>query len=443
MLAWWIFARMVPGLGVVRTAQPVRWALGVFVFFVLVSYVSGHLHGWAFPVGTSEPTTPATPDFPENVAQVVSKATSGSDRGLVSLAAWCGPLVVITDGLEGLRQVETLLRRLVYAVAAMAALGVLQFFTKIDIAAKVHIPGLTANQPIGGVFTRSDFNRVSATAIHPIEFGVVVASCLPLALHFALHAPQNRKLVAWVCAGLIAVAIPMSVSKSAILVAAVGLLVLFVAWPRPRQLLGLILFPFFAVGMRVLIPGLLGTVTSLFTHIFSDPSTGGRTDDYSVAFRLVREAPLFGHGLFTFLPTIYDRFLDNQWLDSLIELGYVGTAAFLMLFVVGFFSARGARRYTDVAETRHLAQALAGGVAGLVVAYATFDALSFPMATGVTFTLLGGCGAIWRVSRLPEQRTGSTGGTQRVVQPPRAPFEPSAGRASLESAESQRSGSVA
>lgn len=400
MLAWWCIGQLVPGLGAAKGHQPVRLAIAIVLLAVLLSYATAMLHGWAFPVGTAEKTTPATPDFPENVQQVTATAISAADRGLISFAAWAGVALLVSDGLRTRAEFLTVLRRLVYVAAAMATLGIAQFFTGFDVAHLIHIPGLKVNVPYGTPQTRSIFHRVVATAIHPIEFGVVLAACLPLALHFALHAPEQRRRLAWICVILIGIAVPMSVSRSAILVGVVAYVITYFGWSRRRRFISLLVVPFAIVALRLMIPGLVGTIRSLFVNISSDPSTTGRTDDYPVAFRIIHESPLFGHGIFTFVPTIYVRILDNQWLDFLIELGYVGTAAVALLFVVAFFTARGARRATCDEELRDLAQCLAGSVAGLALSYGTFDALGFPMATSLTFLLIGACGAIWRVARL-------------------------------------------
>lgn len=398
MLVWWCVGQLVPGLGAAKGHQPVRLAFAIFVLAVLASYASAMMHGFSLPVGTAERTTPAVVDFPGNLEQVGTTLISAADRGLISVAAWAGVVLLISDGLRTKAQVVTVLRRLTYAVAGMAALGVAQFFTGFDVAHFIHVPGLKVNVPYGAPATRSIFHRVVATAIHPIEFGVVLAACLPIALHFALYAPRTRKLINWLCVALVGVGVLMSVSRSAVLVALIACAVTYSGWPRRRRLRALIVVPLAVVAVRLTIPGLIGTVGSLFTNIVRDPSTSGRTDDYPVALKVIHEAPLLGHGIFTFVPNVYVRILDNQWLASVIEIGYVGTTCLALLFVVCFFSARGARRATSDIELRDLAQCLAGSVAGLALSYGTFDAFSFSMAASLTFLLMGACGALWRVS---------------------------------------------
>ena len=73
-------------------------------------------------------------------------------------------------------------------------------------------------------------------------------------------------------------------------------------------------------------PGLLGTLRSLFLHASSDPSVKGRTNDYTVVFQYVGERPWFGRGPGTFLPGRY-ILLDNQFLGALVATGVVGVIA--------------------------------------------------------------------------------------------------------------------
>ena len=64
-------------------------------------------------------------------------------------------------------------------------LAVLQFFTGVGLGRVFRIPGLQELGSIQAIQDRSTFNRVSATASHPIELGVVLGMLFPLAVHFA------------------------------------------------------------------------------------------------------------------------------------------------------------------------------------------------------------------------------------------------------------------
>ncbi|MFZ5851094.1 MAG: O-antigen ligase family protein [Actinomycetota bacterium] len=390
-LLWWATARLVPGLGGARGRQPVRAGLAPLVLVVLASYTYAMLRGWTIELNLHQRSDVFANLVPPTLDQRAALQVSAADRGLLSLAAWAGITVLVADGVRRRADLDRLLRRLVLAASVMASLGIMQYFTGVDIAGAFRIPGLSVNGEFGAVGQRSVVRRVAATAIHPIEFGVVLAAVLPLALHYALHAPPARRRAAWLQAGLVGAALPMAVSRSGIL----ALLVLVPAWPARWRWRALLFAPFLAVGMRLAAPGLLGTIRSLFTNLANDPSAQGRTADFGPVLRLVAESPWLGRGFFTFMPRLY-RTLDDQYLLILVELGVLGFLALLVFFGAAVGAARGARRRSGEPATRHLGQALAAAVAALAVSYATFDALGFPMAASLTFLLVGCCGALWR-----------------------------------------------
>src|SRR4029450_3989372 len=201
----------------------------------------------------------------------------------------------------------------------------------------------------------------------------------------------------WIPVLLIVVGIPMSLSRSAILGLLAAALVLLPTW-SPRRLTGAaLLLPVFAVAMKGVAPGLLGTIKSLFTGLQSDPSFQGRTEDYAVVGKFISQAPVFGRGFGTFNPRDY-VLLDNQYLGTLIETGAVGLTALLLLFLIGIFAARGARQRSNDPDYRDLGQTLAASVMVAMVSFVTFDAFAYAMATGTTFFVIGCAGAAWRIA---------------------------------------------
>jgi O-antigen ligase len=250
---------------------------------------------------------------------------------------------------------------------------------------------LRENSELAGLITRSVVRRVNGMATHPIEFGTVVAATFPLALHRAIY---RRSRLSTLIAVVVGLAIPLSVSRTAIVTVAVSSTVLFMGWPVAWRKRFIYAAPIAVVIVRLAAPGVVGTIRSLFSNIWADPSTTGRTDDYSVVFDLVSQRPWFGRGLYTFVPRYY-RILDNQLLMFLLELGVIGLAAFAALGLTAFCSARGARRRALRAEDAHLGLAISASIAGLLVSYATWDALSFSMAAALSFVLFGLAGAAW------------------------------------------------
>ncbi|MGZ8752760.1 MAG: O-antigen ligase family protein, partial [Acidimicrobiia bacterium] len=91
--------------------------------------------------------------------------------------------------------------------------------------------------------------------------------------------------------------------------------------------------------------------------------------------------------------------MDNQLIKTTIETGLIGLAALSTLLIVGFMTARGAHRRAVEPATRDLAQTLAASILAGSLSFYTFDALAYPMVTGMIALLLGSIGAIWRLVR--------------------------------------------
>lgn len=370
MLCWWLFSRAIGHERRRPTASHV--VTGFFVAAMLASYV----HGMLRPISGLE--------------------LSSADRGLLALLTWSGLVVGVADGLRSLETLQRFLFRLTVGGGVVAALGIIQFFTGINISDIIRVPGLVANHPFGAAGHRADYLRVTATTLHPIEFGIVLALILPSALHFALHGPTRRaRRVARLATALMLVAMPMTVARSAMLGLAVVLIMLFFSWDLRHKIQTLIVAPVAAVGMKLAIPGLLGTIRSLFLHAGQDPSIQNRLGDYAAAGYYISRDPLIGRGFFTFLPGVY-RTLDNQYMGMLIEAGAIGLAALLALMLVGAGTGIRVRRRSTDAATRSLAFALATSMVTALITFFTFDAFAFPMVTSVLFLLLGGIGALTR-----------------------------------------------
>ena len=173
-------------------------------------------------------------------------------------------------------------------------------------------------------------------------------------------------------------------------------------------------------GLWFLVPGLLGTFRTLFATLTGDTSTTSRTSAFSTAMPYISQHPWFGHGFGTFFPATY-FFTDDQYLLSLIEIGVVGLIALLALFVTGLVTAQRVRRATNDPETRDLGQCLTATIAVAMVAFGTFDALSFNMAAGLTFLFLGCTGAALRLLKAQGAQADGHLAGQPAMQPDQEP----------------------
>ena len=145
-------------------------------------------------------------------------------------------------------------------------------------------------------------------------------------------------------------------------------------------------------------PGLLGTLFSLFSNIEQDQSITTRTEDYTKAFAQVALHPVFGRSFGTYLPYKY-QLLDNQYLLTMIETGYLGLCVVIGVCLAACYGALRARALASDPETKLLCASLLSAVLVVAVGMATFDLLSFGVAAGLMFTLVGLCGALLRVVR--------------------------------------------
>jgi polysaccharide biosynthesis protein PslJ len=369
----WACAWLVPSLTPGRWQQPVRWAIGLFGLAVLASYL------------------------PAVTTYLAGGGIRSADRGLITVAVFAGIALMVADGIHTRKRLDTLMKRLTLAGAILAGIGIMQFLTGIDPTDYIRIPGLSANEAIISINARAGFRRVAGTAVHPIEFGVVLAMILPIALYVAFSAPKRTGFWRWTAVALIGMAIPMSLSRSAFLGLFTAAMVILPTWSGRRLFTAALLLPVFAVAMRSVASGLLGTIKSLFTGLAGDPSFQGRTEDYAVVGQFIGEAPLFGRGFGTFDPVEF-VLLDNQYLGTLIETGAFGLLMLIVLFLIGIFTARGARRRSVDERERELAQSIAASIAVAMVSFLTFDAFAFPMASEMTFFMLGCAGAAWRIA---------------------------------------------
>lgn len=321
---------------------------------------------------------------------------SSADRGVLQMLSWLGIFLLVCTEVTSRDALDRTLRLLVLLVGVAAALGVVQFLTKTAFVDGISVPGLSANQELTSIYGRNGFTRPAGTSTHPIEFGVLLAMTLPVALHYAIYDVGVRhRLVRWVPVAAIAIAIPISISRSALVGVVVVLAIVLPGWPARRRRLAYLAIALVLGVVYVGIPRLLGTLFGLFTGIGTDDSALSRTNSYELASSFIGRAPMLGRGFSTFL-TEY-RILDNQYLGLLIETGIIGLILFLVLLLTGTYEAsRLATRAVDE-RTRSLGRSLMAAIVAAICAYATFDALGFNQVASATFLLLACVGLLTRM----------------------------------------------
>lgn len=377
----WFCAQMVNTLGMAKGRSLVRTTLFLFALSQLATY--GYAtYGW-----------------------MPSDELNATDRSVITIMAVIVVGIMACDAVVGLSRIDKLLRVIVYGCTFVAAIGLIQFFFGIDPTHYMVIPGLRAVDDVNTLLERSIFRRPSGTAGHPIEFGVVCAVAAPLAAHYAFRAKDAglRTWTWWLCLLAVSIGAMVSLSRSAILGLMAAGIILLPSWPVRRRWQTLGVAVVFLGVMRLLIPGLIGTLFSLFNNLSGDPSIQHRTEDYARAEIQIAIHPWLGRGFGTYLPDKYGP-LDNQYLGTLVENGIVGLSMLILLLLAGVYAAMRTRMASKDHAVRDLSQTLIACLSVIIVADATYDAFGFIMATGLCFLLLGICGALWRTIRAdPDQ----------------------------------------
>jgi polysaccharide biosynthesis protein PslJ len=308
-------------------------------------------------------------------------------------------------------------RFLVLGATGIAVLAMVESrfgYNAFDALAR-KLPFLEPTQAVAGL---PDFgrNRLRAfgPAQHPIALGALFVMLLPLAIYLERATGRRRW---WAAAAVLALGAFSTVSRTTVIMLAVGALVLLVLRPRETSRLwpaALVL----VVAAQLAVPGTLGGLRRSFfpkegliaeqeRHAQSRYA-GGRVSDLAPSAREFTNAPLLGQGFGTRIPTgpnANARLLDDQWLKSLLETGIVGVAGLLWLVV------RAVRRFGIAARREGLAAgwfftAVTASVASFAVGMLFYDAFSFIQSTLVFYILLGlGAGAL---VAFPAENAGTT-----------------------------------
>jgi polysaccharide biosynthesis protein PslJ len=374
LLVCYLLMCLHPGLNLGTNPQPVRAAGAVFLGSVLASYVAANRH------------------------YLPRAEMNAADRGIISIAGWLAVLVVAADGIDRVDRLKMLLSRMTTGVMLLAIVGIAEFLTGVDIAKYIAIPGLSFNQVPADSLLRDGFSRPFATASQPLEFAALMVIALPVAMHQARFAPREVRLRRWLKVAAIAVTIPLTVSRTALLGVAIMALVLLPTWPRGHRRRAYAVLLAGGAALFLASPSLLGAFGTLLSGVaHGSASTDSRTTAAAQAGAYIAQHPWLGRGFGTFLPQTY-FFTDDEYLSTLITTGVIGLCCLAALFVTGWMAARGARRRAGDVETADLAQSLAAAIAVAAACFATFDVLSFTMAAGLTFLMIGCAGAALRLS---------------------------------------------
>jgi hypothetical protein len=349
-----------------RSARPVAALLVGYLAFQLLSYALAFRRG------------------------VDAAGLAALNRSMLLTASAVGLALLCAMVVRSVRQAHVLVGLLVGGAAFSALIGSLQGLNVMGRLAPLFVTPLTAAVVEKGAITsRGDLARVSGTAAHPIEFAVVLAMMLPLAIHLLLHA-ETRRGRGWSGAACVAILVgfPFGVSRAGLLTLAVALLV-YGAFLRGSQRVSLVLAVAFTLASAmVVVPDVVSTFADSITGAEEDNSITGRLDDYPLLFARFEQAPWLGGAPVDVRQLV--TVTDNQWLLTLVQSGVLGVLTLALLFGGGVSMAMSmARRSGATAAERSLHGAIGAAVSGAALAAGTFDMLSFQQVTFLVFALLG------------------------------------------------------
>ncbi|GLW08794.1 hypothetical protein Misp01_39240 [Microtetraspora sp. NBRC 13810] len=383
----WACAHFSNRLGLAKGRTPVRTALFVHAVAMIATYGYG------------------------TYAYLPADELGLADHAFILIMANIVFALAVCDGVRGMDRLDRLLRTVVVGGAVIALVGAFQFLLDLDLTRYLDLPGLRSISDDAAVIERSGLRRVSSTAAHPIEFGVLCAMILPIAAYYGFRARERGEpaLRWWLCAGLVAAGLMFSVSRSAVLGLAGVAVVLLCGWPARRRIQTLVVAVVFLAGIRVVAPGLLGAFYGLFANAGNDDSIRYRTHDYAVAAEEIARHPWLGRGAGTWYAPKHQVF-DNQYILSTVETGYIGVTTLVLAFLVAIYAALRARRIGADAGTRDLGLTLAACLVVPLIGAATFDLMSFKMVAGLSFLLIGVAGALLRTASATASASGAASG---------------------------------
>jgi len=308
--------------------------------------------------------------------------------------------------------VEMLLKLVTLGGAAIGALALLEFRTRYNVFDHLDavLPFLSFEGTLSYLTIGGNL-RVFGPAQQPIALGAALIVILPLAVYFT----RKSGISWWLAASLIFLGALASGSRTAVVMLAVEAIVFLVLKPEATKKLWPALIPMLLV-VHFALPGTIGGLKDAFLpkggliaqqsrlEADYDPMlAGGRIRQLKPMLREASGKPFFGDGYGTRItgfntPDRNAPILDNQWLNNVLDVGFVGLGAWVWLMVSAARRLGRASRAPDQVDDGWLFAALAASVTSFAVGMLTFDAFSFTQVTLIFWVILGLSAALLTIS---------------------------------------------
>jgi polysaccharide biosynthesis protein PslJ len=307
-------------------------------------------------------------------------------RSMVGLIAHVGIALYILGRVHTARQRDLLLGFLAIGLAYACLVGFLQGAASIDLRYFFQPPGFIINpESLLDTGYRLGVKRVWGTSGHPIEFSVLAAVTVPLTIYFARNGATKkvRRLSGTACC-LALLALPAAVSRSGV-ISLIAVLAVYMFAFKVRPIATAVVAGSIAIGGYILaFPLTANALWNTITGSGEDESVEGRIDDLPRVSLLVRERPVFGLGFGGSPPAAFG-YLDNQWLQAIVQGGFVGLVAMIVFTAGVIFGIAAALRRATSQREREQAYLLGGMAAGILASSTTFDLFGFEQATLILF----------------------------------------------------------
>lgn len=398
MIAVLFFGLMVLGFLMIRRTDKVRRIQPGVLILVLYFFLWLTTYGVALLNYDPSPASAAT--------------DASMTRSLIALTANVGLGLYVVTRVRTTRQREFVLGCLLCGMVFVCLVGLLQSIASVDLRFLLQPPGFVVSTDTLSLVERAGVERALGTSEHAIEYSILTASALPLALYFARFAEtRNRRILSGAVCGLAILTVPTGVSRTGVIALAAALLILMLAHTVRQIAAGLVVGLLAVGGYMAAFPDIAKALWETILTSDKDPSVLGRTADYATVSETFRAHPAFGLGLGASPPEIYGL-LDNEWLQAIVQGGVVGVTAMIVLAAGGVFGIAAALRCASNARERYQAYVLGAIFAAVLVSSFTFDLFGFQQATFLFFITFG---LLW--SGYTVESPSHSGRTRRTLRP--------------------------
>jgi hypothetical protein len=226
---------------------------------------------------------------------------------------------------------------------------------------------------------------------HGLADATLVFMALPIAVIWLVRAPTaGRKLLLLSLIALLVAGGLATQRKTAVVLPFVAIAVLLAYRPRvfARYWPAVVIV---VLVVRVVAPGAVSGIAYQFGIVGTSSSTAERVQDYAAVWPDITTHLVFGRGFGSYDPDKY-RFLDNEVLGTVVEVGIVGAIAYVALILSSVMSVHRLARHRDFARAGP-AVGIAAASSAFLAANFLYDAFGFRHGPYV-FMLFAGLGVV-------------------------------------------------